>query len=113
MGKQMALFFGFFLFALGLCCSAIRPGTVERSYQELPSHEIVIRVYEFGNPINKIMQLFSSNGLLITSIQQFQLSDDKQEIKIAIRNGNTRKLNELEVELRNVMNVRSVLIRRI
>lgn len=113
MGKILPLVIVVMMLVSGFGCSSGNPVAGTTNNQVYPSFEIVIRVYEFGNPIDKIMQVFSMNGLLITGMQQFQLSDGKYEVRITTRNGNVRQLNELEGELRNVMNVTSVSISRI
>lgn len=63
--------------------------------------------------MSEVMNVFLRNGLVIMRVQQTYLANDRQEIRISTRKGNKTQLNDVEYQLRSVMNVQSVSIQRL
>jgi rRNA processing protein Gar1 len=104
---------GLFLLLLTYSCSLSAPNMVQKSSDIVPGYEIVIRFFESGNAIGKVMDIFGKNGFIVARVQQSYLSTEKLEIRINIRGGNSKKLNEIEFQLRSVLNIESVSISKI
>jgi ACT domain-containing protein len=102
------------LFVLTSCCgcSVSQLARSQIKIDAVQGYEIIIRFNDYGNAMSQVMDVFSRNGLKIMKVQQAYLSSGRQEIRISIRNGNSRQLNEAEDQLRSVMNVESLQIER-
>ena len=94
-------------------CGTGKPMAMQTNSDATPGYEIIIRFFEFGNAMDKVMDVFSKNGLMISKMQQTYLFSERQELRISIKNGCNRQLSDAEYELRNVINVESISIRRL
>lgn len=109
----LSILLGLFVLLPCFGCGASKLATMQTNRDAVPGYEIVIRLFENGNATDKVIDIFSKNGLMITKVQQIYLSAEKQELRISIRGGNSKRLNETEYQLRSIMYVESVSIHRL
>lgn len=76
-------------------------------------YEIVIKLFDNRNSIDKIMDMFNRNGMIIMKVNQTYLSAEWQEMRVSIKGGDKKQLNETVYQLRCVLNVESVSIFRL
>lgn len=94
-------------------CSVSESGTSQINSEAFPGYEITIRIVDHGNTFDKVMDVFSKSGLSVVHIHHIVYGAERQEIKITVKNGDNKLVNEIEYQLRSVLNVESVLIRKI
>lgn len=92
-------------------CNVSQP--IQATHQGMPGYEIVFKIFEGENAVDKVMDAFSRNGLRIAKMEVILLSSDRQEIRICIRNTDSRSVNELELQIRSIMKIEDFSIRRI
>lgn len=94
-------------------CNANQAFAIQKCSDTMTGYEIVMRVFENGNSLDRVMDAFTRNGLMITGVLQIYLSAEKLEIRTRIRGGSIKQLSETESQLRSVLKVESILINRL
>ena len=101
------------LIADGYGCGASHPAISGYGIEMQPGYEITIRCVDNSNPVGKLIQVFSERGIIVTGMQQRQMSFDRYELVFNVRYCNSRQLGEAEHQLRGVLNVESMVVRRL
>ncbi len=104
---------GILLIAGGYGCGASHPATSGNGIEFQPGYEITIRCVDNTNPVGKLIQVFSERGIIVTGMQQRQMSFDRYQLVLNVKCGSGQQINEAEGQLRSVVNVESMVVRRV
>lgn len=109
----LSISFGLFSLISNSGCSISKPATSHASEELIPGYEITISIVGSENALDKVMDVFFKCRLSITYVQHILYAGERQQIKVTIRNGDNKLLNEAETHLRSVSNVENISIRKI
>lgn len=112
MRKLLSFLIGIVIMLPGSACNVSQPVSLHKIYSAT-GFEVIIKLVDPGNVIDKVMEVFNRNGIGIARIQHAYFGNERQEFLVSVRCGNSKQLNGVEQELRSVLAIESISIRRI
>jgi len=109
----LTILLGLYILLTSYSCGVRLPVETQRGSDKGSGYEIVIKFFELGYQIDKVVDVFNMNGLVITDMQQTYLSNERQEMRIKVKGGDMRQINDSEYQLRGVLNVETISINRL
>ena len=100
----LSLLVGLFLLSPFYSWGISKTGAMQINGDTVSEYEIVIKMLEYGNVMDKAMDVLIRNGMIITKAKQIYLTTEQQELRMSIKSGNNKQINEMEYQLPNVLN---------
>jgi (p)ppGpp synthase/HD superfamily hydrolase len=111
--KILLMLIGVLLMVGVVGCGASRLATSGNGTEMQAGYEIRIRCVDNNNPVGKLMQVFLEAGIVVTRMAQQEMSFDRYELVFNVKCGSGQQINEAESQLRTVVNVESMVVRRV
>ena len=108
----LSILLGLFVLLPSYGCGSGKPVSTNGGWYAEPEYEIVISFFEYGNTMDRIMDVIFQNNMFITNVEKIPLANDKYGLKIRVKNAHPRQLSIAKYELRKVINVMSITIER-